>query len=299
MNALHLARLFICLLTMTPNLGVLANDSSNLQTLRIPAPYSEKDIAHEYYVGLANQALSFVLGNNVPQLTPTVHMNQARAIVEMQKGNLDLFWTGADSQTEQELNAVRIPLDMGLMGFRRFIILSKQAERFSNIHSLDELRELVACQGTYWPDTKILKGAGLQVLNTPVHENLFELLATGRCDYFPRGFHEGPAEVEEWKSIFPDFIVSNQIIIHYPFTIFFYTRKSDTWLAEALEQGLEYMIDNGLLMDYMKNHPSTSHLFPLSQFEAATFFELTNPHLSNDASINNSRYWLTKEAFKQ
>jgi len=274
--------------------------NTNQTSLLIPAPYSSKDIAHEYYVGLASQALALGLDvTDPPTLVPTVHMNQARAAVELKKGNLDLFWTGADKYTESELNAIRIPLDMGLMGFRRFIISSRQQALFEEIDSLEQLKRLTACQGTYWPDTKILRSAGLKVLDTPVHEDLFELLGTGRCDYFPRGFHEGPAEVEEWKSVFPDLMVSDRIIIHYPFTIYFYTRKGEAWLADALERGLERMIDDGLLLEYMKTHPSTSHLFPLEQFKSATFIELPNPHFNEDTRVDDPRYWLTEQAFKQ
>lgn len=294
-------RITLCvLLALACAHSTYAYCSVSPRPILIPAPYSEKDIAHEYYVELASIALKLGLKeSDGTQLVPTVHMNQARAIVELKKGNLDLFWTGADEQTGAQLKAIKIPLDMGLMGFRRFTISEKNRALFEQIDNLTQLKRLIACQGTYWADTKILRNAGLQVLDTPVHEDLFELLGTGRCDYFPRGFHEGPAEIARWSPIFPDLIVSNHIIIHYPFTIYFYTRETEVWLAEALERGLEMMIDQGLLLDFMKSHPSTSHLFPLQRYKEAIFIELPNPYLNKNSNIGNPRYWLTEGAFKQ
>ncbi|MCW8107382.1 transporter substrate-binding domain-containing protein [Alteromonas ponticola] len=266
-------------------------------TIYIPGAYSDIDIAHDYYVGLARAALQHTSKEgSVPKLIQTVHMNQARTAIELKKGALDLMWTGASAELESEFRVIKIPLDMGLMGFRRFIILEKDKKRFDEIESLDQLKTLVACQGTHWPDTQILRKAGLDVLDTPVHENLFELLAIGRCDYFPRGLQEGPAEVERWKHTFPDFTVSEKMILHYPFTIYFYTSKDNEALAKRIEAGLEKMIDEGTLLEYMKKHPSTAHLFPLEQYKNATFIELNNPELAENTPVKNSRYWLSRHS---
>tara|TARA_B100002049_G_C16043976_1_gene360247 strand:- start:804 stop:953 length:150 start_codon:yes stop_codon:yes gene_type:complete len=49
-------------------------------------------------------------------------MNQARATIELEKGVMDLFWTGVDKYTVSRLRGIPVPLDKGQMSVRRFII---------------------------------------------------------------------------------------------------------------------------------------------------------------------------------
>lgn len=267
--------------------------------IKIPAPYSDKDIAHQYYIGLAKMALRYADAGATFELVETMHMNQARAVKELQKGNLDLFWIGTDSTLEQQLRAIPIPLDKGLMGFRRFIILKKNKPVFDRITTLKQLKQHVACQGRHWIDTNVLKAAGLPVLDSPVHADLFELLAAERCDYFPRGLHEGLAEVEQYREQYPEFMVSDRIILHYPFTVYFFTTRENETLARQIESGLEKMIDEGQLMRYMRSHPSMSRVFPLRQFAGATIISLPNPALPADTPVSDPRYWLKSKILTQ
>lgn len=293
---LRLFLLLFCLLCAA--LQVNANDVR--VDVRVTAAFSKQDIGNQFYVELARLALSKGAdGRTVPNIVPTVSMNQARALKELEKGTLDLLWIGTDIDKEKHFRAIRIPLHMGLMGFRRFIINEQDRDKFTAINSLSGLRQLMACQGTHWPDTKILKAAGLNVLSTSIHENLYEHLGKGRCDYFPRGFHEAPAEVKQWKAKFPSFKVYNGLILHYPFTIYFFTTKQNEKLAKWVEDGLEKMIDDGELLAFMQQHSYTAHIFPLHRFQSSTFIELKNPWLPLDTPIKDPRYWLSADWFKR
>lgn len=204
---------------------------------------------------------------------------------------------GTDRDKEQQLRAIRIPLERGLMGFRMLTIRQSQFDKFNQISSLQQLHKLTACQGLSWPDTKILQHAGLKVLTSPVYENLFKQVNAGRCDYFPRGLHEGQTELRERAALYPELVRYPNLMLHYPFAIYFFTGKQNETLAQWIEHGLEMMIADGELLAHMQQHPLTAHVFPLSQFRMQHWLELSNPGLSPDARYLDRRYWFVPADF--
>jgi hypothetical protein len=261
--------------------------------------FAAKNDANGYYMHLAALALKHSDNEaDTVSLKPTLNMDQGRALLELEKGTLDLVWVGANSALNSRFRAVEIPLDKGLMGYRSLLIRKQNFEVFTQIKNLKQLAKLVACQGENWPDTPILVAAGLIVLDSPVYLDLYEQLHNDRCDYFPRGLHEGAIEILHFQEKFPDFMVFNSLILHYPFTVYFYTSKQNEWLARRLEKGLENMIDSGELYKFMQTRAETAHVFPLSQWATSTILELTNPDLSESTDTNNPRYWFSSKNFK-
>lgn len=280
----------------------LASWAAPITELRIPKPRSEFDIAHDYYVNLLRKAL--VKGANarvVPRLRETLEMEQGRAVQELQKGRLiDIYWIGTDSLKEEQLLAIPIPLERGLMGFRKFTIHRDNRARFDRVYSLADLLPFTACQATHWPDTKILMEAGLKVLTSPVYENLFRQTAAKRCDYFPRGYHEGAAELVQRKALYPMLMRYEPLMLHYPFAVYFFVHKDNQAMADWLRLGLERMIDDGELLAHMHTHPLTAHVFPLYKpgQPAVRWVNLDNPLLSPATDIKNRRYWFQPDEFR-
>ncbi len=228
------AWLVIGYLLAMPAPAVYATETAVISQIRVPKPRSEHDVSHQYYMALLRKALQkAAAGRPLPDIVPVAEMEQGRAVRELEKGQiLDLFWMGTDRDKEQQLRAIRIPLERGLMGFRMLTIRRNQIDKFSQISSLQQLHKLTACQGLSWPDTKILQNAGLKVQTSPVYENLFKQVNAGRCDYFPRGLHEGQTELRERIALYPDLVRSPNLILHYPFAIYFFTGKQN----EALDR---------------------------------------------------------------
>ena len=212
---------------------VLAEEISQVRIQQPPPVY---DLSQDYYVGLLKLALQHgAKGRAIPEVVPAGIMEQGRASRELLKGNLiDVFWVGTDLVKEQELRAIRIPLERGLMGFRKFTILKQREADFANIQHLADLTKLQACQGTHWPDTKILKAAGITVVESAVFTNMFPQLVAGRCDFFPRGLHEGKVEIAHFSQQYPDLMRYSDIMLYYPFAIYFFTNKQNETLAQWL-----------------------------------------------------------------
>jgi len=267
--------------------------------IRIPQPRSQYDLSQRYYVELLEKVLKKAAnGRSVPTIKPTLMMEQGRATRELLKGDLiDLFWVGTDLEKEQELRAIRIPLERGLMGFRKFTIRADRYFDFDNINNLQQLQQLTACQGAYWPDTDILIAAKLPVIAAPVYENIFKQVVAGRCDYFPRGLHEGIVELKQRTALYPELTRYHDIMLHYPFAVYFFTSKQHEALASWLEQGLEAMINSGELLRHMQQHGLTGHVFPLKHHNAKLWLTLPNPRLPPGTDPTNRRYWFVPADF--
>jgi hypothetical protein len=219
-------------------------------------------------------------------------MEQDRAVKELIRGRtIDIFWMGADQKRNSLLRAIPIPLERGLMGYRQFIVHRSRVTDFDQVNNLADLKNFTACQGTHWPDTDILRAADLRVRTSTGYENLFKQVAAGRCDYFPRGFHEIRIEMSKRAGEFPELVAYEPLILHYPFAVYFYVRQDNEALANWVQQGLEKMIDEGELLDHMQKHNHTRRAFPLKAQIPRRLIEIPNNQLPDAEGFQAPRYW--------
>lgn len=279
---------------------------AELETVKTLKTQYDHDVRHDYYTGLLRQALiKGANGRKVPKLQELHYMTQGRAAYELNRGELiDVYWMGTNIEREQALRAIKVPLERGLIGYRRFIISADRHAHFDAIANLDAsarfnaLKKQVACQGHDWPDTDMLRMAGMKVTTSPGFEVLYQQLVARRCDYFPRGYFEADSELKDRAQLYPQLQRYDSLILHYPLPIYFFVKKDNETLAQWIEQGLENMIDSGELLAYMKHHPLTSHVFPLNKTTAQQHvIEIPNPFLSADTDYSNARYWFQSTDF--
>jgi len=267
------------------------NAVSQVKTI---APQSAYDVSHHFFVTLLQEILnntSEEYGRS--QVVFTSQMEQGRALFELTRSSrIDIYWAGTSIARERTLIPIRIPLLKGLLGFRASIIRAEDETKFENIASLAQLQNFTACQGEHWPDSDILENAGFSVKRNPVYEEMFQQLATGRCDFFPRGIHEGGGEVAARLAIYPNLKWHSDFVIYYPFPMYFFVSDKNPELAERITKGLEQAIDSGALDEHLQTHPVTSRLFPIDQWRDKQVFVLDNPLLPRDTPIENNRYWI-------
>lgn len=128
-------------------------------------------------------------------------LSQIRVREEINAGNLDVTWTSSNSEIEQLMQPIRIPLFKGLIGYRILIIRQGDQYKFDNIKTLEDLKKVSLGQGTTWADTKILEANGLHVVKTVKYPNLFYMLDGGRFDAFPRGVSEPFEEIPRYPTL--------------------------------------------------------------------------------------------------
>ncbi len=265
--------------------------------IKIPYPVKISSPGYKYFTGLISEAIRYADPSRKVEFRYGQVMEQGRALYELEAGNIDIFWVATSAEREKTLKAVPIPLTRGFLGVRQFIIRKDQQDLFDKVKSLDDLRDLVACQGRYWPDTEILQQAGLAVMTNPVYRNLFEQLRSGRCDYFPRAIYEGPTELRMFGNEYPELMVYRPLILAYPSATYFFTSKNNAVLADMLTLGLQRMVEKGALKDYMRQQKLTSHLFPLSQWQGTRWLSIDNPLAGPSVHPDDKRLWVQPDEF--
>lgn len=261
------------------------------EQVRINGPQSQYDTSHAYFKGLIE--LAFKELNQPVAIVTTPLMAQNRALEQMGSGNsIDIYWTGTSKQREALYGFVPIPLVKGLLGYRVFVVHQDKIAVLKKVRDLEDLRKLSLCQGAHWPDTKIMKAVKLQVTTNTVYENMFKQVYSNRCDAFPRGINEALGEVIARQPIMPKLRLYDKLILRYPFSMYFFTQKSNKDLVEKLTKGLEQAIDDGSFDKYLQEHPTTSHLFPVSKWINSKRIDIPNPFLSEAANPNDKRYWI-------
>lgn len=272
---------------------------AEIQTLHIPAPRSDLDTSSSYHVELLQKALLKAAdGRDVPELKVTMLMEQDRAAHELALGRtIDIFWMGINNARARALRVIPIPLERGLIGYRQFIVHKKHLKAFEKIQDVKDLSQFTACQGAQWPDTDILRDARLPVVTSTGYERLFRQLVAGRCDYFPRGFHEIKIEMAQREQQYPELAVVDSLILHYPFASYFFVRKDNVELAEWVERGLEKMIEDGEFIQHMQEHQHTRRAFPLATSHSRRILSIPNHSLPESENYTNSRYWFQPDDF--
>lgn len=196
--------------------------------------------------------------------------------------------TNADLETR--LIPIRIPIFMGLLGYRVLIIRNSDQARFDSIRTLADLRKLRAGQGTGWVDIPILEGNGLRVAAGTNYNGLFGMLAAGRFDYFPRGVNEILPELASQKASHPSLAAEQHLLLHYPFPVYFFVTKSDPKLAERLAIGLKRLAETNQIRDLLFRYFG-SQINEL-KLGSRRILRLENPYLPTATPLSSDQFWL-------
>lgn len=237
--------------------------------------------------------LALILSKVEPQATLRHHqisLPQASLEEEIKSGNIDLMWAGAAPRLDSTFNAVRIPLFKGLLGHRVFIIKKGQQARFDNIKTLAELQKLQAGQGALWGDTQVLKSANIPVVTTLKYNNLFYMLEGESFDYFPRALHEPWSEVASRPEL--GLTVEKNIMLVYPYAMYFYVAKNNQALHDKLYKGFEMAIADGSFDKLFFSNEMIKDALTKSNFKNRTVINIGNPVMHPDTPLERKEFWL-------
>tara|TARA_R110001583_G_scaffold67490_8_gene192973 strand:- start:17363 stop:18292 length:930 start_codon:yes stop_codon:yes gene_type:complete len=215
---------------------------------------------------------------------------EARLLEQVRLKKMDLLWSGASPNLDEQLLAVRIPLFKGLLGHRIFIIKDGHQTRFDNIKNLQQLKQFNAGQGTRWGDTKVLKDAGLPVITTLKYPNLFYMLEGERFDYYPRAIHEPWDEVASRPEL--KLVVEKNILLIYPFAMYLYVNKDNQALHQKLVNGFEIAIADGSFDKLFFNNQMIKDALQKTNLKNRTVIRIDNPNMHPDTPIDRPEFWL-------
>lgn len=220
-------------------------------TVRYPAPESADDERSSFPIAALRMALE---ASNAPaDLVPLRdRMPQARSLLELERGNLDVVWTMATRERARALRMVRTPIDDGLIGWRMLLVRRHDLPRMGRIRTLQALRTLVLAQGHDWPDLAVLRANGLRAEASGTYDGLFTMLLRDHVDAVPRSVLEVDDEARRFAP--QGLAVAEGLLLHYPAHLHFFVRPGHERLASVLEAGLARCKADGRLDALIDRH---------------------------------------------
>jgi len=205
-------------------------------------------------------------------------MMQARALSQVENGQLDIIWTMTSIEREATLSAVYVPLTKGLLSHRLLIIRREDLARFNKVDSLEKLQMFKAGQGHDWPDLKILRYNMLPTMSSSSYEGLFGMLFMRRFDYFPRGLQEAWPELTSLAT--SDLIIEPRLLLQYPAPVYFFVHPKNKKLNARISAGLKIAMADGSFNTLLYNYPAISQALRKANIAQRQIITLSNPLLS-------------------
>jgi len=233
---------------------------------------------------LVNLALSETPEYGAYQLVRSEELSQGRVLRELAQGKtglIDIANLATSPDREENLTAIPIPVDGGLLGFRVCVVLPAKLHLFENIHTLDDLKSsgIRIGQGTHWPDTQILESNGIEVVTHPRYEILFGMLRNNRFDCFARGVSEVLYDLQIESD--PDLIIEPNLLLAYPMPSYFFVGSRDVEMAQRLQLGMERAVYDGKFAEFLKQYYARA--VNLLHLERRHIIVLKNPLLTEES----------------
>jgi len=260
------------------------------QIVRVPLPEAPGDRRYEYPRKVLELALSKVHKDYRVE-DATVRMNQDRQVAELIAGRfIDVAQLPFSAEREAVLLPIRIPLHKGLIGWRIGLIRKGDQARFSKIKTADDLKAVRIGQGSEWPDVRILRSNGMNVVTGVTYDGLFGMLQAGRFDYFMRDVIEIWDELRDHADTME---IEQSFVVHYYYDAYFFVNKGNTKLAEDVRQGLEQAIADGSFEKLFQQY--WSDCLRKARLNERTVIELPSPDVNSETPIWRHELWYSLE----
>lgn len=265
-------------------LFLLSLNAAEPISVRLASINTEGDYRHQY----SNQLLQLILSSSTTDIeVDWVPLeNELQHITLLNNRVIDVFATATDKENEKDYHAIRYPLFKGLMGHRLILVRNDNREILTNIKNINGLKKFSIGQGSSWQESKIFSANGFVVNTSRNYNRLFEMLAKKRFDLFPRSI----LEVWNEKQAFPQYDISIEphVLLHYPMAMFYFIRKDEPELSQALESGFKVAIDNGSFDALFNKHHAS--FIKRAKLEQRTLIEIPNPFFPPIPSNEESLY---------
>lgn len=269
--------------------------NANPMLYRYHIPESAQDHRYDYHWALLKLALeqtSEQYGDYQLEPAPLV-MSESRQFQALGGPLLSVMISPADIENEKRFLPVRIPLDKGLIGYRVLLIRKERQAEFSRINNLEQLHKLTVGQGRDWRDVRVWQDNGFEVVQGSNYNGLFQMLLSGRFDFFSRSIVEVQDELAQRRQQMPDLAIEKSILIYYPWPFYFYFARTDAGqkLADRVQVGLMKVFNDPVLFEPLFNRFNGATLAQLNLQERHVFY-LENPFLSAETPLQNPELWL-------
>ena len=218
-------------------------------TLNTSEPRKPEDVTFMHSVlMLALQKTQATWGDFRIQYAPG--MTTTRALKELQSDrgdNLVILTTFQNHYLAQGLDYARIPLDLGLTGYRLCFSSPNTHRVLRKGVSRASLQRLKIAQGLGWTDVAVLRKNGFNAVEVDSVRNIFDMLAHERVQLFCRGMNEiGPAVRDAAQEA--GIQQEQGFALQYDLPRFFFFNKKNHQARLRVEQGLRMAHADGSLL---------------------------------------------------
>lgn len=218
------------------------------------------------------------------ELVRSQELTQGRALYELaneKSGLIDIINVATSPDREKRLNAIPVPIDGGLLGFRVCVTVPEKLPLFEGVETLDDLvnRGIRIGQGSHWPDTPILQANGVTVVTHSHYEILFGMMRNNRFDCFARGVSEVFYDLDVEAD--PELVVEPNLLIAYPMPSYLFVGPHRDLTAYRIQLGLERAIEDGTFSNYLRKYYSRA--VSSLNLEDRHIIRLQNPYLSEES----------------
>ena len=251
-----------------------------------PEPIEQTDHRDDYPIKLLQLIVSHA-DQDIRLRALKTEANQERNLTLIKQGALDVYWSGASPYREEKLLPIKYPIYKGLLGYRLILIKQQNADLLSKVKELEDLKTFSVGQGSGWPEVKLYLENDFEVHTTTQYPALFEMLEKQRFDIFPRAIIEIWQELDTFSNM--NLAIDENILLRYPYAMYFYVNKHNTQLAQQLEIGFNKIIANGEFDHLFEQHIGA--YIKRANLSERLVIDLPNPLFENISAKEKALYY--------
>lgn len=227
------------------------------ETMVVNHGYDDIDLANHTTAAYEILALELALTKTIPEYggfelrnINKGYMTHSRSMRVMEtnevEGFVKVYGYNSKLLDKHNLDIVRFPIYMGLLGYRVCFIAEKNAGLIEKPQTYLSLLTIPQATGIGWADADILRYNNVKVNEVANRSALYEMTATSRVKMYCRGANETLAEINDWQNV-EGLVFDKTFAIHYPNPHFFHVHVTNNRLIERLEKGLLLAFEDGSL----------------------------------------------------
>lgn len=216
--------------------------------------------------------------------------SQVRKVTLLQNNEIDVMYAGTSNHLEKQLLPIRYPITRGLVGTRLLLINKQYQDEYSQINSLEDLKQYSGVLSFGWPEKEIFEAVGLKQIEQ-LYDDIFENINSGTRYYFSRGVLEIYSELLGREKDLPNLVVETEILLNYRSAVFFFVNSKNKELQHALNLGFEKGYADGSYQEFFYNHPTVKAAFKKADLKHRAIINIPNPFFPTLSNSIPKQYW--------
>lgn len=224
------------------------------------------------------------------------YMNGDRSLLELTTGkNINVYFSLTQEKMERVAIPIRIPVRRGIVNYNLLLIKKGTEKFFSNVNTLNDLKEIQVGVDTAWATHKTLLHHDFNITPVADYDSMFNMLALKRFKYIPRSISEIYDEIDRHSGDFYDFVIEPSLVLYIPSATYIFVSRESPRIADRLKEGLELMVENGDLLKVFNRFFIDSIV--KADIGNRKIIYVDNPYLPSSVPVADKSLWFDPENY--